>query len=394
MFIDLSLAQLTGRVWGRTMANSIETFFLRDVHHGGTAGQLASTAEHLARFVGAATRSVDLAIYDFRLSDSGASNTVVGALRDAVGRGVTVRIGYDAGKPTSATADEFAVLQADPAPIGTGEWVTEHFTGTGVQVKPITAGGQLMHSKYVVRDAPVNGATATDGSGAAVWTGSTNFTDDAWTLQENNVITIPGSAVASPYRRDFDQLWASGTITGSGQGDVGEVAAGDGSVGWDFCPGDGAAVNAALAARVSAATERLVVAAMVLTSHEVLTALGQAIDRGVPLTGVYDGGQMDPIVRRWSQNPSDAALLDTWRKVSQHLVVKPSTPYTPTGPHDFMHLKVLLSDGVLTTGSYNFSANAERNAENQIYLTDSTTVTAYLDYLNTVIQAYRSPTSS
>jgi phosphatidylserine/phosphatidylglycerophosphate/cardiolipin synthase-like enzyme len=53
-----------------------------------------------------------------------------------------------------------------------------------------------------------------------------------------------------------------------------------------------------------------------------------------------------------------------------------------------MHLKVLLSDDVITTGSYNFSANAERNAENQITLNAPDVVAAYADYLSAVIVAY------
>jgi phosphatidylserine/phosphatidylglycerophosphate/cardiolipin synthase-like enzyme len=75
--------------------------------------------------------------------------------------------------------------------------------------------------------------------------------------------------------------------------------------------------------------------------------------------------------------------------VSAHLVAKRSTPYSPSGPHDFMHLKVLLADDEVTTGSYNFSANAERNAENQIHLTDPDTVTAYAGFLDAVVAAYR-----
>ena len=39
-----------------------------------------------------------------------------------------------------------------------------------------------MHHKYVVRD----GGTPT----GAVWTGSTNFTDDSWRLQENNIVRL------------------------------------------------------------------------------------------------------------------------------------------------------------------------------------------------------------
>jgi phosphatidylserine/phosphatidylglycerophosphate/cardiolipin synthase-like enzyme len=49
---------------------------------------------------------------------------------------------------------------------------------------------------------------------------------------------------------------------------------------------------------------------------------------------------------------------------------------------------VLIADGTVVTGSYNFSANAERNAENQLHLDDPATVSAYTDYLAAVTAAY------
>jgi phosphatidylserine/phosphatidylglycerophosphate/cardiolipin synthase-like enzyme len=370
----------------------ISTTFLRDTQHGGGAGQLAEIAADLAAFILAARSSVDVAIYDLRLSDPVAANLIVAALANASDRGVTVRIAYDAGKPAAGSAADFAVLQADPAPAGTAEWVGDHFGGTAVLTKPIAAGGQLMHSKYVIRDVPVAGPGGPGPAGTgAVWTGSTNFTDDAWTRQENNVIAVTSDDLAVAFRTDFDQMWAAGAIAGTGKRSAGSATAGGGSLGWDFCPGDGSAVNTALAARVSAATSRLVVASMVLTSHEVLAALSAAIDRGVPLTGIYDGGQMDPIVAGWRSRPADAGVVADWEKVSARLAHKQSAPYSPTSVHDFMHLKVLISDDEVTTGSYNFSANAEHNAENQIHLTDAGTVAAYAGYIDTVISAYAGP---
>jgi phosphatidylserine/phosphatidylglycerophosphate/cardiolipin synthase-like enzyme len=365
------------------MINShpLATHFLRDKRHGGAAGQLSTVAGELGRFVDAATTSIDIAIYDFRLTDPHAVSTVVGALTRAANRGLPVRIGFDAGKPAVATAATFARLEADPAPPGTADWVAAHFGGTAVLTKAIHAGSQLMHSKYVIRDAGSSSSTP------AVWTGSTNFTDDAWTLQENNVLTVSSPTVVSAYRTDFDELWAAGAISKTGKGDSGTTSVGAGTVGWDFCPGDGAQVNADLAARVAAASTRLIIAAMVLTSHEVLSALSAAIGRGVPLTGIYDGGQMDPIVKEWKASGNTAVLAD-WTTVSAELAHKQSVPYSPAGPHDFMHLKVLVADDTVTTGSYNFSANAEHNAENQLHLDDPATVKAYVNFLTAVIAAY------
>jgi phosphatidylserine/phosphatidylglycerophosphate/cardiolipin synthase-like enzyme len=368
------------------VTGSLRALLLRDVRHGGPAGQPWAVANELAAFVSWATTSVDAAIYDFRLEDAQVVATVVGALTGAADRGVVVRIGYDAGKPADGTAEAFAALAADPAPLGTADWVHEHFDGTGVQTTAIQAGSQLMHSKYVVRDAPTEQAPSP--TTAAVWTGSANFTDDAWTRQENNVVILASSTLATAYRTDFEQMWSTGSISGTGKGNTGQTTVDGAPVGWDFCPGDGVAVNAALAARVDAATNRLVVGAMVLTSREVLAALVRAIDRGVPVSGIYDGGQMDPIVRRWRASPSSADVLASWDAVSPHLHVKHSIPYSPTSVHNFMHLKVLVSDDVVTTGSYNFSANAERNAENQVTIADQQVAAAYVAYLDALVAQY------
>ena len=368
------------------MTSPATVTFLRDGQHGGSPGQLQQVASQLGAFVAAATTTIDMAIYDFRLTDSGAASTVVDALTEAADRGVTVRIGYDAGKPATGDAATFAALEADPAPPGTMDWLNRHFTGTAVQLAAIQGDGHLMHSKYVLRDAMAAGPTT------AVWTGSTNFTDDAWTRQENNIVTVPSPAMAASYREDFDAMWSAQAFAGAGKGEGGTAPlSGQSTVTWDFSPGDGAAINKALAKRVSTATSRIIVAAMVLTSGEVLGALAAAISRGIQVSGIYDAGQMGPIVARWRRGSDDAQVLADWSAVSARLARKTSTPYTSTGLHDFMHLKVLLADDVVTTGSYNFSANAERNAENQITMNASDTVAGYADYLSQVVAAYGGP---
>ena len=290
--------------------------------------------------------------------------------------------------------------------MGTAAWVSEYFADTKVATKAIEAAPQLMHSKYVIRDAAITGGAAAGGSGgtglggvgsggtglggAAVWTGSTNFTDDAWTHQENNIVTVASPAVAAAYTADFEALWTAGAIKGSGAGDTATTTVGGVSVGWDFAPGDGAAMDAADAAQVTAASTRVVIAAMVLTSHTLLAALVAAVGRGVALSGIYDAGQMNPIVTQWKTNPADAAVLADFEQVTGHLAAKQSTPYSPTGVHDFMHDKILITDTQVTTGSYNFSANAQRNAENQLHLTDPALADTYAAHITAVAAAYTS----
>src|SRR4051812_45302909 len=185
------------------MANVLVEF-LRDTRHGGDATQPARVAAGLAAFLGAATKTLDIAIYDFRL-DPPLDRPVTEAIASAVQRGVAVRVAYDAGKPAEQTTVGFAAAGADPAPIGTEQWLHDHFDGSAVQLRPIaTTGGHLMHDKYVVRDAATSKPT--------VWTGSANWTNDAWTLQENNILRITSRKVAAGYTTDFTEMWDASAI--------------------------------------------------------------------------------------------------------------------------------------------------------------------------------------
>ncbi len=358
------------------MEKDLAVTLLRDVEHGGAATQPAHMATLLADFVAAATDSLDVAIYDFKLGPELAT-PVVTAFKVAAARKVKIRIGYDANKPPSQTTIAFAARGADPAPVGTEDWLKREFAGTAIELKPILSpGSKLMHSKYVVRD------------GSVVWMGSANFTDGAWTRQENNVLRFTSPTLATAYETDFQQMWQSGAITHSGAGVTGETAIGGVDVTWAFSPGGGPAIDARLAAAVGAAEQRIRVSSMVLTSHALLQALAKAIDDGMDVAGVYDGGQMKAIEKEWQASAKSAAVLAEFQKVKSRLSAKPSASYTPTGPHDFMHNKTLVSDDLVITGSYNFSKNAEGNAENQVTLTGEAIADRYASYIDKLITKY------
>jgi phosphatidylserine/phosphatidylglycerophosphate/cardiolipin synthase-like enzyme len=366
----------------------LEVTFLRDTAHFPSASQPADTAKMLAQFVQAAKSSLDIAIYDFKLSD-GLGGTVADAFKSAAGKGVKVRIGYDANKPPAQTITAFEASGADPAPVGTEQWLKEHFDGVdGIELKPIISpGSKLMHSKYIVRDR--------DSDEAAVWMGSANFTDGAWTRQENNIVRLNSTALATAYGQDFDEMWTNGTITKAGVGDDGSTAVDGTDVAWQFSPGEGAKIDAHLASVIKSATAKLRISSMVITSHAVLSALDEATtSNGVTLDGVYDGGEMQGIEKEWAKSAGEGhatskEALTLWEKVSAHLSAKPSAPYSETGPHDFMHNKTVVKDEALVvTGSYNFSKNAEGNAENQLTLTDQAIAQSYAAYIKTLIDKY------
>lgn len=130
----------------------------------------ADVATRLADCLRGAERSLDIAIYDFRLS-APLTAVITTALRERANAGVAIRIAYDADKPETPRLD----AGMDPAPSGTGAFVQS----LGYPWRRI-AGLKLMHNKYIARDVGL--------PSGAVWTGSTNFTDAAWTLQENNIV--------------------------------------------------------------------------------------------------------------------------------------------------------------------------------------------------------------
>src|SRR6266446_10623087 len=139
----------------------------------------------LTTFIRAAKQTLDFAIYDMRFSDP-LKASLSSALRERAEAGVKIRFCYDADKPSPPNV----AAGQDPAPSGTGAFVQS----LGYPWRRI-AGMKLMHSKFVLRD------------GQAVWTGSANMTDDAFTLMENNIVEIDSQPLASYYARNFEQLW-------------------------------------------------------------------------------------------------------------------------------------------------------------------------------------------
>src|SRR5919201_3554365 len=155
-------------------------------------GQSATEIAHvIADWLGAARESLELAQYDFHLEPETAA--IVGnAIREASRRGVAVRIVYN--------VDHRNPIAVPPPP----EPDAELIASLGVPARAIAGVPDLMHHKFVIRDAE------------AVWTGSTNWTDDSWSRQENVVAVVESRELAAAYGEDFEQLWSTGSVERSG----------------------------------------------------------------------------------------------------------------------------------------------------------------------------------
>jgi phosphatidylserine/phosphatidylglycerophosphate/cardiolipin synthase-like enzyme len=365
----------------------IDVTFLKD----GEKGQSKKVAADLVKFINEAKSSLHIAIYDFRLKEE-LAQSVVEALNDK-GSQIEVQVAFYAGrsqdrsqggkKPAAEMEDIdfFIATGGDPAPSGTQDFLTKSLK-KDVQIKGIT-GTKLMHDKYIIRDAHT--------SDAALWTGSANFTDDAWSFQENNILQIDGSPqLCAYYETDFQELWRSGDIKSTGANDYGTVKVDRTTIDVAFAPGEGIRIDNTIAHLIGSARRRIKVASMVLTSQAVLGALSEALrfEQVPEFSGIYDRTEMSQTTQKWEQSSKDTDLLQAFQSVAKVLVGKHSQPYKPTGKHDFMHNKVVVCDDAVVTGSFNFSRSATQNAENSLVLHDKDLADKYSAYIDELTKTY------
>jgi phosphatidylserine/phosphatidylglycerophosphate/cardiolipin synthase-like enzyme len=322
-------------------------------------------ANRVAAFLGEARRSLDLALYDVRLPGE-PGDVVSAALREAAERGVVVRIAYN------ADHDE----RVFPPPPRTKPELIEAlpFPTCGIPGIP-----DLMHHKYVVRD------------GEAVWTGSTNWTTDSWTLQENVIVLAGAPDLAAEYSQNFEELWSAGDVDRSGHEEPRTLSLdGHQARAW-FTPGHGEELSQRIARALGRAKERIRIASPVITAGPVLGTLAEiAAEAQVDLRGVVDRTQMDQVVYQWRTNGRSAWKIPILASVLEHADFrgKRSTQYTPESVHDFMHAKVTVADDWVFAGSFNLSRSGERNAENVLEVHDAELADQLAAYIDAVRERY------
>ena len=313
-------------------------------------GQTALDVAHkLASFLGRAEQTLELALYDVRLRDDTA-DVVRHALVGAHERGVQVRLAYNLDQP-----DRFPL----PPPPQTEPDLVEQLP---FATRAIPGWPDLMHHKFVIRD------------GAAVWSGSTNWTDDSWTREENVIVTVESKGVADRYAADFEQLWTTRDVERSGKVDSSAIDVDGASVRTWFSPKRGEKLAREIAHRIGGADARIRIASPVITSGPILGTLAEvAADGKVDLAGVVDATQINEVLGQWHANGNA-----TWKTPSLRFLLdrgnftgKRSTPYAPGAVHDYMHAKVTVCDDTVFAGSFNLSHSGEQNAENVLEVRDA-----------------------
>jgi phosphatidylserine/phosphatidylglycerophosphate/cardiolipin synthase-like enzyme len=243
---------------------------------------------------------------------------------------------------------------------------------------------KLMHSKFVLRDRQ------------SIWTGSTNMTTDGFSLMENNILEIDSPALANYYAENFEELWEKENFEDTGNintAPVSLVFSGQpAETRVMFSPGRGPEIDSEVARRVRAAQRRVRICSLLINSGTLISELVNLLRAGrVVVDGIYDRTQMADVYRQWQEVPQNRWKIPALQGIIAQagLIGKNSTPYTPTGRHDFMHNKVLVIDDTVVTGSYNFSRSAQFNAENILFIESAPLAEAYSGYIDRLKQKYK-----
>jgi phosphatidylserine/phosphatidylglycerophosphate/cardiolipin synthase-like enzyme len=320
----------------------------------------AEVATQIAAFLDGAQRSLELAQYDFDLGEETAR--IVGdAFRRAHDRGVHVRLVYN-------------VDHRNPIPVPPPCSVDEQLIRTlPLEAQPVAGVPDLMHHKYIVRD------------DESVWTGSTNWTDDSWSRQENVIAIVESKAVAADFRRDFAQLASFDSVADSG---AVMPEWHDGVRTW-FTPKHGEDVSHRIAQAIALAKRRVRVCSPVITAAPVLGVIARRIASGFDVAGCVDETQVRGVAYQWGvENKSWKLPLLARLAAAGGFSAKPSTPYGTGTLHDFMHAKFTVADDSAFIGSFNLSRSGERNAENVIEVEDAAIAEQLVAYADKIRSCY------
>ena len=236
----------------------------------------------------------------------------------------------------------------------------------GIAVKDDGRDQSIMHSKYFIID------------GSIVWTGSTNQSDNGYTLNHNSAIAFTSPSVAALYQQDFDQMWAGSFSVNKTASITTATTYNGNSLEVYFSPKNNA-MNEVIA-EVNAAQSTIEFAIFFFTDSALKDALIAAKNRGVQIRGLWDSlGKASP----FSMDEALCAagipikIEDTAGKMH----------------HKFMVIDAAGSDPRTVTGSMNWTgAGDEANDESTIIYRDSAISLAYTAGFQTMWDALNAST--
>lgn len=222
-----------------------------------------------------------------------------------------------------------------------------------VKVTPDTKKSGLMHNKFFVAD------------GTRVWTGSTNLTSTCLLYNPNNAVWVESEKVAANFEAEFKEQ-AAGRFgkRGSGKSNTPNPIAQldkDTTVTTLFSPEDEPVK--AIVARIDRAKETLDIACFVFSSQEIAEAVVAAHKRGVKVRVLLDNMFSPP------------GATARWKYVPFKELKAAGVACKYDDEQAKLHHKLLVIDAkVVVTGSFNLSANAATNNDENLLVVESVKV--------------------
>lgn len=309
-------------------AEGITPLFLGSLQNSNTS-QSTPADGLFAALAGQAQTSIEVALFDFDRA------SVRDALIAARSRGVAVRV----------VGDNENAINPSYAPF------YQSMTAAGIPVVN-DAGSSLMHNKFAVFDS------------AVTWTGSANFSDNAFVRNGENVVVITSTVVAEIYRGEFNEMFG-GKFHGAKSDNTAHSATVAGSpVEVAFAPTDG--VEARMVGALNSADASIRVAMFTFTSAPLAQALIAAHQRGVAVEVLLDGRADGS---EFSQRDPLCAAGVTVRVENYTSVLHDKYAVVDAGT---------ASDPLIITGSTNWSSNAvSANDENLLIVRNADLAAAF-----------------
>jgi len=285
--------------------------------------------EELAALIDASQKSVDVAAFNFELSN------VADALVRAEQRGVQVRLVTDSDYEEELGPE---TLRAAGVPVVTDDR------------------DAFMHNKFVVID------------GYQVWTGSWNLTENGAYRHNNNVVVIQSTKMAKNFTAEFEEMFEDKAF-GPTSPD---------SLPYPYLDLNGIQIETIFESEGNAreriidliedADNSVLFMSFVLTDNDIAKAIVARHRAGVHVAGVIE-----------SRNAGDTGSdFEALRQAGVD-VLADGNPY-------LLHHKIIILDGsIVIAGSYNFSASAaDNNDENVLILHSPEVAVRYVEEFNGV----------
>ena len=214
---------------------------------------------------------------------------------------------------------------------------------------------------------------------------------------ENAIAIVRSTKIAYAYGLNFDELWETGDVLGSGSVQPRPVDVDGIEVRPWFTPEHGEALAHRIAKRIGQAKRRIRIASPVLSSAPILGTLAEVCSDGrVDVAGVVDDTQVDDVVYQWRLNGNSAWKVPLLRQILEKakFTGKPSTKWAADTVHDYMHAKITVADDVSFVGSFNLSHSGEKNAENVLEIRDASIadqLAAFVDEIRAIYPAVTFP---